>query len=196
MRIENQYYSQVKLPDSLMNTILESNPPRTYMISLYQKLLANGGVGCVCLYETPSEVMRLMDRGVFQADQIGRASLNIERAHNTLTVNKPDGHVVDECSCGNKCPCEDLREARRISKLPVKLIKGAPNGCHKNSAKLWSEGKGKIVTGYALSDDGLWRQHSWVNAGNQLIETTEPRVIYFGYTLDEDESKEFDNNNY
>lgn len=41
-----------------------------------------------------------------------------------------------------------------------------------------------ICTGYALSDDGLWRFHSWglTNAGT-IVETTAPRIKYFGIII-------------
>ena len=55
------------------------------------------------------------------------------------------------------------------------------------------------MTGYALSDDGMWRQHSWCicDAGEEyiedsiIIETTEKRLAYFGFIMDEEESEEF-----
>ena len=40
-----------------------------------------------------------------------------------------------------------------------------------------------IGTGYALSVDGLWRQHSWGVARDLIIESTEARVKYFGRLL-------------
>src|SRR5271166_4516350 len=52
-----------------------------------------------------------------------------------------------------------------------------PNNCHLNAAKLWKErkkGSGLIGigTGYALSDDGLWRGHSWaLTTKGGIIET-------------------------
>src|SRR5215468_7774100 len=52
--------------------------------------------------------------------------------------------------------------------------------CHENVAELWSEhktGLGGIGTGYALSSDGLWRQHSWGVSEGRVIETTEVRVM-------------------
>lgn len=73
----------------------------------------------------------------------------------------------------------------------VRLLKGRPSNCHGNSANLWKQGKGQIVSGYALSADGLWRQHSWVTNKNGIIETTVMRVKYYGYALNEDESKQF-----
>lgn len=47
---------------------------------------------------------------------------------------------------------------------PVLLQLMEPNACHLNSSQLWVEKKLGVVgigTGNALSDDGIWRQHSW-----------------------------------
>jgi hypothetical protein len=64
--------------------------------------------------------------------------------------------------------------------------------CHENAAKLWFKNKNlKIVTGWALSDDGLWRQHSWILKNNTIIETTEIREKYFGVILTEEEDEHF-----
>ena len=69
--------------------------------------------------------------------------------------------------------------------------------CHQNCMDLVFEMKGKyrFCTGYALSEDGMWRQHSWCierrSRSLKIIETTEPRILYFGYVLDEPELKMF-----
>lgn len=78
---------------------------------------------------------------------------------------------------------------------------GARSQCHLNSAMICLEnkmkGKGNIhmVSGYALSDTGMWRQHSWCvevqESQNIIIETTELRTLYFGYVLDDKELMEF-----
>jgi hypothetical protein len=68
---------------------------------------------------------------------------------------------------------------------------GRPSHCHANVATEWfaSEATSEIATGYALSPDGLWRQHSWlvqpasVGGALVLVETTTARVAYFGVTL-------------
>ena len=43
------------------------------------------------------------------------------------------------------------------------------------------------ATGYALSADGMWRQHSWLihrkPRSNRVVETTEPRILYFGFAM-------------
>jgi hypothetical protein len=50
-----------------------------------------------------------------------------------------------------------------------------------------------IVTGWALSDDGYWRQHSWIYLADydEIIETTEERKKYFGFILNDKETEEF-----
>lgn len=60
------------------------------------------------------------------------------------------------------------------------------SACHENVARLWiakHRGLVGIGTGYALSDDGLWRQHSWGIRRNGILETTRERVRYFGRAL-------------
>lgn len=75
-----------------------------------------------------------------------------------------------------------------------KTMRGQPSQCHSNSAYCWDENRElcKICTGYALSRDGVWRQHSWCYTNNGVVvETTEKRVQYFGYVMDEDECEQF-----
>jgi hypothetical protein len=58
--------------------------------------------------------------------------------------------------------------------------------CHSNTAFLWykSAARIRIVTGYALSDDGLWFQHSWGVDGGRIVETTSGELFhYFGIEL-------------
>ena len=77
---------------------------------------------------------------------------------------------------------------------------GAQNQCHRNSALCWEANKDlcDICTGYALSDDGIWRQHSWCLRSHstrkikgEIVETTEPRIKYFGFILTTEEAEEF-----
>ena len=72
-------------------------------------------------------------------------------------------------------------------------MKMAKSACHWNASYLWQMPNStfEIGTGYALSPDGLWRQHSWVMDGDTLVETTEPRRIYFGILLNAEEAKDF-----
>lgn len=82
---------------------------------------------------------------------------------------------------------------------PARLIRGQPSRCHMNVADLWEAHRARlsIVTGYALSGDGLWRQHSFLLRTHprprqrRLIETTAHRIRYFGVVLDEQEAERF-----
>jgi hypothetical protein len=67
------------------------------------------------------------------------------------------------------------------------------SGCHRNVFSLWKANSEKITicTGWALSDDGCWRQHSWARQNNEIIETTTPRVAYFGFELTPQEAQTF-----
>src|SRR5690349_4800373 len=57
-----------------------------------------------------------------------------------------------------------LLESGFVMSGPVKLVVMDASSCHQNVAGVWRTGKLGVVgiaTGYALSEDGLWRQHSW-----------------------------------
>lgn len=78
------------------------------------------------------------------------------------------------------------------------MRKGRPSRCHENASLLWDANRNntKIATGYALSEDGLWRQHSWVvqelESGRLRVwETTVRRVAYFGFVMTEEECEKF-----
>ena len=81
----------------------------------------------------------------------------------------------------------------------TKMMKGRASRCHSNSCELYEMNRDTheiaIVTGYALSKDGLWRQHSWLVQRNfrsiNIIETTEKRVLYFGFVMTNEEAEEF-----
>lgn len=81
--------------------------------------------------------------------------------------------------------------------FPVEMEIMDVSRCHQNSAELWSVNPeiNKLVTGWALNDDGLWRQHTWIVNDNSIIETTEERLKYFGFMMTEEEAEEFYFNN-
>ena len=86
---------------------------------------------------------------------------------------------------GNNSPIESrylLAQGRVSDKRGLKLIKGAPSSCHDNALAWWHKNKsGAVMTGYALSRDGVWRPHSWgLTARGTIVETTERRIVYFG----------------
>jgi hypothetical protein len=72
---------------------------------------------------------------------------------------------------------------------------GEPGQCHRNTAALWEANPDRIAiwTGWALSEDGMWRQHSWgwdIEEG-AIVETTEDRVMYYGFELTKREARKF-----
>lgn len=84
--------------------------------------------------------------------------------------------------------------------------KGTPSQCHYNSACLYEVNQSRnvldtyrqritICTGYALSEDGLWRQHSWcvlrTSRTVKVVETTEKRALYFGFAMTTDRAEKF-----
>lgn len=80
------------------------------------------------------------------------------------------------------------------------LIKGnvifkpmAPHNCHGNCAQIWEKAPKiyKIVVGWALSADGIWRQHTWLLKDKTIIETTQPRTMYYGIIFEDKEALKF-----
>ena len=73
-----------------------------------------------------------------------------------------------------------------------KTMRGHDCQCHSNVANLYENNEDfQICTGYALTRDGMWRQHSWGLFHNTVIETTVKRISYFGFILTEDEAGQF-----
>jgi hypothetical protein len=71
-----------------------------------------------------------------------------------------------------------------IAAAGAELRLGRTSGCHANTAWLARRGECRPATGYALSDDGYWRQHSWgVTSDGRILETTVARTAYFGVVL-------------
>lgn len=70
------------------------------------------------------------------------------------------------------------------TKRQVILHKGTPSRCHDNVLSLWEANpQVKVCTGYALSEDGVWRCHSWCIADGNIVETTLTRLAYYGFIL-------------
>ncbi len=70
---------------------------------------------------------------------------------------------------------------------------GIDSRCHQNSAFLYQENEEitHIGTGWCLSPDSLWRQHSWGMVDNEIIETTVKRDIYYGVLLKGQEAEDY-----
>jgi len=94
---------------------------------------------------------------------------------------------------------DEIFERGQFFKGKSKMIKGRPCRCHTNVGYLFDEHPNvfRVATGWALSEDGVWRQHSWaINiTNNTLIETTVKRKAYYGFILNEKECCEWVENN-
>lgn len=91
-------------------------------------------------------------------------------------------------------PTDMLKHGAVVPKDVMIIIQGDRNACHANAAELWvtkEYGCSGIGTGWGLSNDGLWREHSWGMNRNGIIETTEPRTVYFGMTLSGQDANKF-----
>ena len=86
-----------------------------------------------------------------------------------------------------------LERGRVIPAGGSRLQRMQRSRCHSNAAELWQESGGciRIGTGYALSDDGLWRRHSWGLERGRVVETTVEHELYFGVELDVEGSRVF-----
>jgi len=79
-----------------------------------------------------------------------------------------------------------LLEQGFLTSGPTTIRVMKSSSCHQNVASVWTKRRFGIVgiaTGYALSGDGLWRQHSWGILRDGVLETTEARLKYFGLVL-------------
>lgn len=81
---------------------------------------------------------------------------------------------------------------------PVTCMRMFEGACHRNVSRLWLSDSRALVgigTGYALSADGLWRQHSWGVQRRGILETTSARCAYFGVVLEEIQADSFAESN-
>lgn len=95
-----------------------------------------------------------------------------------------------------RSPEEDIEKllTRGIARQwGAKMVPGERNDCHGNAARLWAKDReGAVIeTGWAMSEDGVWRQHSWARKGPTILETTTPRLLYYGFELTPKEAERF-----
>lgn len=71
------------------------------------------------------------------------------------------------------------------NKTNLIIRKMAIGQCHDNSFRLLLRDNIKEMhSGYALSNDGLWRHHSWcIDKDDNIIETTSERLVYVTCTI-------------
>ena len=87
-----------------------------------------------------------------------------------------------------------LLESGFLISGPATLKVMNSSSCHQNVAAVWKARRFGIVaiaTGYALSEDGLWRQHTWGILREGVLETTKARLKYFGIVLQGDRADHF-----
>ena len=95
----------------------------------------------------------------------------------------------DEGNCTNLISLKNI--LIRIPKQnEIKMIEMEQSQCHDNCMSLLAIRKAKEQhSGYALSDDGLWRHHSWcIDDDGNIIETTKIRLIYITSTITDQKS--------
>ena len=82
-----------------------------------------------------------------------------------------------------------FNESGRIKGGPIKCIPMSSSEAQNNIVTIWNARMYNVFSlvgigiGYALSDDGLWRQHFWGVRRRGILETTTKREKYFGCTL-------------
>jgi hypothetical protein len=86
-----------------------------------------------------------------------------------------------------------LLERGRVFNGKIFLMHMKQCKCHRNCAEFWEKNQKnfKIATGWALSEEGIWRQHTWLLRGNAIVETTMKRIMYYGIVLDGIEASNF-----
>jgi hypothetical protein len=102
---------------------------------------------------------------------------------------------IIECDLAGELDRTDWRTFNGGLARVIKSSKGIPMRtceCHENAARVALSRKWECWTGLALSDDGIWRVHSWarVPSTGTLIETTVPRVKYLGVKLNTEDTED------
>lgn len=162
--------------------------------------------------QDPSWAKELKNKKIWQRDNLHRmnASELSEPAKSQITVYQKLNEILLEIGGSETCFAHwdddfiPLLERGYYRDGKSKKVKGKPCGCHYNAARIYDERVEEddviICTGMALSNDGMWRQHSWLiqkyespsgKAKTRILETTEKRVAYFGFELTDKEANEF-----
>jgi hypothetical protein len=89
-------------------------------------------------------------------------------------------------------PDDESELARLVAKgklapHKVRLVKGRLNEPLDNVLRYWGQDveNTRVMWGYALCDDDLWRQHVWMVKSKRVLEATLKRRKYFGVALDQ-----------
>jgi hypothetical protein len=123
-----------------------------------------------------TEQMRILTKRLKEAPAVFR------RLNRKLLKVGGQSLVIHPCS-NNEVAEMVFRHGESLSKTAIQK-KMTSNECHRNTAELWRADKlDAICLGYALSEDGLWREHYWGIKDDHIVETTISRIAYFGATF-------------
>ena len=114
--------------------------------------------------------------------QLAKTLIGISGTHVSLPVIEEDINAI-------------LTRSRAWDHPDITMRRGRACHCHGNSCDLWDANRDRLVlcTGYALSKDGIWRQHSWCwwPGQDRIAETTTKREVYYGFEMTDDEAEQF-----
>lgn len=163
----------------------------------------------------PEEMPRTVTTLPMDDEWINRIQCEWWYHRNRFIDGEKNNEVIDEqlfvlrdrlLSFGGQEVClpvveEDLKKIMERGQLwygdRLRLLHGETGQCHQNASSYWNANMSKTVlcTGYALSEDSMWRQHSWLvelrARRNRIIETTVPKVLYFGFPMTKMEAETF-----
>lgn len=79
-----------------------------------------------------------------------------------------------------------LKYGKEFSSGNCSIVKGEQSACLANVKNMIRQGKKiRLVSGYALTSNGIWERHYWgLDDKGKVIETTVPRTAYFGFIHD------------
>jgi hypothetical protein len=137
-------------------------------------------------------------KGMWHVSQDKDALRHNERRLRELTVRQPNWQQLGDRlkRIGGTTVCAQFEEDMQLildegrtwtpRQKDILTAKGRRSRCHDNALMLAAPNPHlQVWTGYALSNDGIWRSHSWcVNPGSwTIVETTNKRVAYHGARL-------------
>lgn len=150
----------------------------------------------VCAELSPMQKM-LLQSSWWARDYKGRLPLNLQQQQHRPLILSILRFGGNEVCMPDEEPDLDalLTDGEFLYGELAKLVPMRQSECHANSSALWraSPAALQIMTGYALSVDGMWRQHTWCLEANtgRPVETTTARLGYFGIVLSAEEAKAF-----
>jgi len=160
------------------------------------------------VFEEPSRMVFLINKKdyYFSNEPLGHELAKKVETHETdfIKINKKFGKTSILCVSFEKdSEYKKLIDRGEFFGKTDKLKKGRHCSCHQNSCNLVEKypDKYQMATGYALSEDLVWRCHSWLIEKDKkdkklIVETTVPRIMYYGYIMTKEEQDKFIEENF